>query len=123
MQRSLTTDYCLLTTVYSILRREARAVFDGVEEGFDHLGLDEVAVKLVELVEPELPAAEVRVLRVVGVAPQVAEVLHQDEGAVLLARAQVGVLGHLAQDARTPLRLIGRARQLRDELVALRLRE
>src|ERR671932_695465 len=56
-------------------RGEARAVLCRGDEGLDHLGGDEVAVELVELTQPELPAGEVkrRLGRVVRVAAQVAE--------------------------------------------------
>src|SRR5215207_6134812 len=78
-------------------------------------------VELVQLVEPELPAAvaEPRLGRVVGIPSQVAEVLHQDEGAVPLARPQVCVLGQPAQGRGAPQRLIRRACELRRELVTL----
>src|SRR5919107_1388731 len=74
------------------LRPEALAVFGRDEEGANHLGAYEVAVELVELVEPEVVAVEVRVGRVVGVAAEVSEVFHQDERAVLLALDEVAVI-------------------------------
>jgi hypothetical protein len=69
------------------------------DERLDHLGVDEVAAKLIELREPEVVAREVCVGRVVRVAAQVAEVLHQDEGAVELVALKVGVLGKLPETA------------------------
>src|SRR2546423_14855983 len=72
---------------------EPLAVLRGRDEGLDHLGLDEVSAEGVELVEPEV------VPGCVGVAAQVSEVLHQDEGAVELGVCEGRVLGHAAPDA------------------------
>src|SRR5215212_9213412 len=94
----------LLTAVYFLLgrgREEARAVLDGLEERFDHLGAAVVAAELFELAEPEVEPLEGGVGRVVRRAAQVAEVLHQDERAVRLAARELRVLGQLAQHART----------------------
>src|SRR5215204_404253 len=52
-------------------RPEALTVLDGGDERLDHLGVDEVAVELVELREPEVIAVEVRVRRLVRRAPQI----------------------------------------------------
>jgi len=41
------------------LRTEALAILARDDEGFDHLGVNEVAVELVEFVEPEIIAVEV----------------------------------------------------------------
>ena len=41
------------------LRAEALPIFAGDDEGLHHLGVDEVAVELVELVEPEVVTVEV----------------------------------------------------------------
>src|SRR5215213_3331348 len=72
---------------------EALAVLGGFEECLDHLGAYEVAAVVVELAEPEAEAVEVALLlgRVVGVAAQVAEVLHQHERAraLLLLKLRV----------------------------------
>src|SRR5687768_14180706 len=80
-----------------LARAEALAVLQRADEGLDHLGVLEVAVEAVQLVEPEVVA------RGVGVAPQVAEVLHGHEGAVELPRLQLLPLGDLAQHRRARL--------------------
>src|SRR5215203_3146697 len=103
------------------LLSEPVAILARVEEGFDHLGLDKVAVVLVELAEPEVPAAEVepRLGRVVRVAVQVAIVLHQHEGTAKLGLYERRVLGHASQ--RPPARRsVGRSRG-RAELIYGRL--
>src|SRR5437588_4120110 len=79
-------------------RPEARAVLGRVDEGLDHLGGDEVSAELVELREPEVVAVEVRVRRGVRVAPEIAEVLHQDECSVELVAVERLILRDLAQD-------------------------
>src|SRR3954467_8261656 len=95
-------------------RAEAAAVLVRIQKGLDHLGRDVVAVELVELVEPELPASEVQVVlgRVARVASQVSEVLHQDERTALLAPVQLAVLSDLPQDRRA-----ARDRVVRRQLV------
>src|SRR2546421_4473674 len=63
---------------------ESLPVLDGGEEGPDHLGAAVVAVCGVEFREPVVEAGAV------GVASEIAEVLHRDEGRVeLLARELV----------------------------------
>ena len=60
------------------LLRESLIVFGRGYERLDHLGIDEAAIKLIELAEPELVAGVVRsgFRRVVGVTTEIAEVLH-----------------------------------------------
>src|SRR5215210_1518497 len=70
------------------LRLEALAVLDGLDERLDHLGRTEVAVEIVELLQPEVIAHEARVgvpveAHVVRVPTQIPEILHQHEGAIL----------------------------------------
>src|ERR1700749_2382922 len=92
------------------LSPEALAVFVRSDEGFDHLGGDEVAVELFELAEPEVVAVKVEshLRRVVGVAAEVAEVLHEDQRAVLLARRDLRVLDDRADGRGAPLRRVVR---------------
>ena len=51
-------------------------------EGFYHLGIDVVAVELIEFLQPEVVAGVVRVLTAVRVASQVTKVLHQNERSI-----------------------------------------
>src|ERR1043165_3416129 len=76
---------------------EARAVLGRLDEGVHHLGLVVVAAELFELREPEVVAGEIRVGAAVRVTSEVAEVLHQDEGAVGLLLDERGVLGDLPE--------------------------
>src|SRR5205807_6716140 len=66
------------------LLRKSLIVFRCGDERLDHLGIDEVAIELVELVEPELIAGVIRsgFRRVVGVTAEITEVLHQHERAI-----------------------------------------
>src|SRR5947209_15825398 len=95
--------------VLTLTRSEPLSVLRGREESLDHLGLDEVAAEGVELVEPEVEARRVRV------APQIAEVLHRDEGSVELCVGEGRALGDASKDARAR-RLVGRVGR-RAELV------
>ena len=98
---------------------EPRAILARDDESLNHLGIDEVAVELVEFVEPEFPPAEVRVRNVVRVATQIAVVLHQDERSVELRLPKVGVLGHTTERrGAARRRVVGR--QFIDELSPLR---
>ena len=38
-----------------LLKSEATAILDRDDEGFNHLGIDEVAIELIQLHQPELP--------------------------------------------------------------------
>src|ERR1044072_694358 len=82
------------------LAAETRAVLGRVDEGFDHLGTLVVAAELFEFRKPEVIARPVGVAPLVRVAPQVAEVLHQDEGRVELLPAEALVLGDGAEHLR-----------------------
>src|SRR5437867_10777656 len=89
---------CFQNLFYHESRPKAVAVLDAGDERLDHLGLDEVAVELIELRQPEVVAVKVKtgLRRLIGIATQIAEVLHEDEGAVDLAPRELGVFGDLA---------------------------
>src|SRR5947209_12337885 len=76
------------------LLAEPLLVFRREEKCLDHLRVLKVPAELVELREPELPAREVSVIAGVGVAAEVAEVLHQHERAVEFLPLYSRVLGH-----------------------------
>src|SRR5437588_5419491 len=63
-------------------RSEARAIFYRRNKRLDHLGIDEIAVELIQLRQPEVVAGVVSVRAAVWIAPQVTEELHQHESAV-----------------------------------------
>src|ERR1700730_13884919 len=69
----------LKSTGELLLRSKAVAIFAGRNEGSDHFGIDEVAVELIQLRQPEVITGVVRVLWVIGIAAQVTKVLHQHE--------------------------------------------
>src|SRR5712692_10541087 len=72
-------------------------IFSRSNEGFDHLRANEVAVELVQLIQPEFVASVVYVLRIVRIAAQVTEELHQHKCAIELLGVQDRVFGHVAQ--------------------------
>ena len=76
-------------------------VLTGDNKRLDHLGVDEITPKLVQLAQPEVVAAEVCIRARVWIASQIAEVLHQHKGAIEFGFVQVLVLGDLAQRLRT----------------------
>src|ERR687896_197196 len=80
---------------FTLRLAEPLPVLDGGDERLDHLGAAVVAAELFELREPEVEAVEVepRLRRVVGVALEVAEVLHEDELAVELGPVERSALG------------------------------
>src|SRR5215831_1751814 len=63
-------------------RSEPAPVFNRVQERLDHLGLNVIAIELVQFVQPEVVTVEVAIGSIVGASPQVSEVLHQHERAV-----------------------------------------
>src|SRR5438874_7186681 len=65
----------------------------------DHFSTDEVAVELVQLVQPKLVAGVVCVLRIVGIAAQITKELHQHKRSIELLLIEDQVLGYLAQCA------------------------
>src|SRR5215204_5781967 len=91
-------------------RPEALAVLGGREESLDQFRLAIVAAEVIEFGEPEVVALEARVGRGVGVSSQVAEVLHQDEGAVELGGTEVSVLRDAAQHDSARLTAVGETR-------------
>src|SRR5215213_2804522 len=86
---------------------ETLAVLVRREERLDHLRALKVAAEVFQLLEPEVVAVEVRVGRVVGRAPQVAEVLHQHERGVRLALVERAVLQDEPQGARARREVFG----------------
>jgi hypothetical protein len=54
-------------------------VFGGAKECLHHFSGDEVAIELIQLIEPEIITLEIIVWRIVGIPKQIAEVLHQDK--------------------------------------------
>ncbi len=69
-----TPDPCLLTKPSPVLTR--------VNKSPHQLGPDEIALELIQLIQPEVVAVKVCVRRVVGTSAQITEVLRQYEGAV-----------------------------------------
>src|SRR6185437_11381009 len=59
--RQVATDQSADRSAHSRSRSKASLVFFGDDEGFDHLGVNEVAVELNQLIEPKTVARIVRV--------------------------------------------------------------
>src|SRR2546430_10984617 len=78
---------------------EPLPVFSRGNKRLNHLSADEVAVELVQLVQPEVIAGVVCVLRIVRVATQVTKELHQHERSIELLLIEDRVLGYHAQCA------------------------
>src|SRR5688572_14018394 len=100
-------------------RSKASLEFTGGNEGLDHLGVYKIAIELIELAEPEVVARKVQtsLRRIIGVAPQVAEVLHQHKRPVELPVGEDRVFRNRTQDLRPQRRRGGIGRQLRDQRV------
>src|SRR5206468_9393148 len=81
-------------------RPKALSVFRRGDECLDHFGLLVIAVELIQLLQPEIVASVVAVRRIVWVAVQVSEVLHQHKRAVELSRVKVLMFGDLSQGLR-----------------------
>ena len=61
-------------------------IFGRHNERFDHFSIDEVAVELIQLRQPEFVAGVVSVGTAVRIAPQITEELRQHERAVEFIR-------------------------------------
>src|SRR6266850_3891312 len=76
---------------------EAAAIFTRDEERFHHLGVAEVAIEGIQLVQPEAVSCEVCVRSDIGIAPQVSEILHQHKRLIELLVRQGRVLCYTPQ--------------------------
>src|SRR4030095_17202287 len=74
-----------------LLLRETVAVFTRDDEGLDHLRLFEVAVELIQLVQPEREARGIRI------AAQVAHVFHHHKRLVELRLPETSVFSNASQ--------------------------
>ena len=72
---------------------EAIEIFGRGDKRLDHFCLNEVAVELSQLAEPEIVTVEVCIWTRVWVAAQVTEVLHQHKCLINFALTKVCVLG------------------------------
>src|SRR2546427_9291547 len=79
------------------------------DKGLDHLGVDEVPVEAVELVEPEVVTLKVEGLlwRVVRVAVQVTKILHQHKGAIEFVAHDLLILSYSSQGPRSSRHVAG----------------
>src|SRR5581483_2386138 len=101
------------TKVYATwLLSKSLPIFDRGEECFDHLGVDVVAVELVQLVQPEVVAVPVSIRRIVGIALEVSEVLHQHKGAIEFLVSEHLIVGHQTQGTGTRSVIGGRSLHL-----------
>ena len=73
-----------------LLLRKALSILSRRDESLHHLGLNEVAIKLIKFIQPEVIALKVecRFRRIIGITAQVSEILHQHERAVELLLSQ-----------------------------------
>jgi len=78
------------------------SVFAGDNERLNHLGVDEVAVELVQLIQPEVVPLKVsrRFRRIKRISPEVAEVLHQHKRLIQFLLFQGRVFGDAPQHPR-----------------------
>src|SRR6266545_1936897 len=99
-------------TELSCSRPEPLSILARDQERLHHLGVLEVAVELVELRQPEVVALKVecRFRRIVGIAAQVTEVLHQHKRSIELLLFQGGVFGYSSQSTRPRYQVAGRRR-------------
>ena len=79
------------------------SVLAGDDESFDHLGSDEVPVKLIKFCQPEVVAIKVQTWfrRLIWIAAQVTKVLHQDKRSVGFLLGKRRILRYPTQHPRT----------------------
>ena len=61
----------MIETIKDISRSKALTIFSGCDECLHHLGINEVAVELIQLRQPEVEASVIRVWAAVGIAAEV----------------------------------------------------
>src|SRR5215831_20744077 len=88
----------------SLILAESFAIFTRIYESFDHFRRQVIAVELIQLGQPEVKACVVAVRRIVRIASQITEVLHQHKSAIRLSADQVRMFGDGAQYLRPRLR-------------------
>ena len=88
--------------MWNCSRSKSSSILTGINERLYHFGIDEVSLELVQFVQPEVIAVKVqpRLRRIVRIASQVTEVLHQDEGTVELGGDKIGILRDGSQNLR-----------------------
>src|ERR1051326_380836 len=93
---------------------EALAVFSRGNKRLDHLGSIIITVELIQLRQPEVVTNQVAIRRVVRIAAQIAEVLHQHKRAVEFSTGQSCILGDPPQNSATRgcVGSVGRAAEL-----------
>src|ERR1044072_1627455 len=89
---------------------EPPTIFRRAQESLDHLSLEEVAVELVQFIQPEVITIEVTIRWIIRVAAQVAEILHLHDRARQLTADEVGNLRHLQQSLSAGRRIAGLCR-------------
>jgi hypothetical protein len=69
-----------------LLRSKSLPEFTRRYKCLHHLRLDEVAIELIQLRQPEVVSGEIGIRQAVWIASQVTEVLHQYEGSIEFSR-------------------------------------
>jgi hypothetical protein len=93
-----------------LLKAKPLTILSGDQKRFHHFGVDEVAVELIQLVQPEVVAIEVEcALRsIVWIATQLAKILHQNKRSIHFLLREAPILNHATQHARTRRDVSGR---------------
>src|SRR5437016_8982103 len=74
---------------------ETLTVFARRQKRLHHLGSREVAIELIQFVQPEIVTIKISLRRVVGISLEISEVLHQHKRAIEFLRGQ----GRVFRDA------------------------
>jgi hypothetical protein len=72
-----------------------RAILRRSDKSFDHLSLDEVSLKLIEFLQPEVVPIHIVVRRVIGITAQVPKILHQHNCSIELSLVKVSILNEI----------------------------
>ena len=84
---------------YPELEPKPQSIFTGDEERSHHLGIDEIAIELVQFAQPEIVAVVIEAWFgwIVRIATKVAEVLHQHKRFIELAFNEIRMLSDHSQ--------------------------
>src|SRR5260370_33875378 len=91
----------------SVSRPNPLPILAGSNKCLYHLGADEVAAESIQLSQPKVVARIVSVRRIVRIAPQVPDVLHQHKRAIEFLATQACILSHVAQRPRSRRHIAG----------------
>ena len=89
-------------------RSKSSLILFRVNERLHHVGLNKIAVELIQFVQPEIVTVKISLRRVVGISLEITEVLHQHKRAIEFMLGQRLVLSYVSERPRPRPHVDGR---------------